>query len=362
MDRRSFIGGTAVGAAAMSVRPAFAAGEEALAKAIADRAASKSFSGTILVARGGKPVYRGAFGHAELAFGAPCAIDTRYRIASITKLFTATLILRLEAQGKLGLDRTIRTCLPRYTGEGADKVTIRQLLNHTSGIANFDTVTSYEAAVRDGIPSYQLPQSSDALLDKFASGKLVREPGKAFEYNNADYIILGKIVEALTGLDYDAALRREITGPLGLGETGLLFQNRVMPRLASTYFQNGEQPLINDMPVYMENWYAAGGMYSTVTDLLGFANGLYGGKLIARPQLDALLTPGLDDYGFGLWIASLKVGEKRHRFAQRPGSIMGANATLLHFPDDALTIVILANTNKADIDAFGFHIARTALA
>lgn len=186
----------------------------------------------------------------------------------------------------------------------------------------------------------------------------MREPGSGFEYNNADYVILGKIVETADGTSWEQVLDRRILAPLGLRYTGLLRQERILPGLAATYYRDGDKPLINDMPVYMQNWYAAGGMYSQTGDLLIFASALYGGRLIGAEQLAAMLTPGLDDYGFGLWIASLKVGAARHRFAQRPGSIMGANTTLLH----RLTIVILGNTNIADIDAFGFDIARRMLA
>lgn len=360
MDRRNFLGMAAAGSAALAT-PALAGGRDKLAKAIADHAVAKNFHGTVLAATGSKVAYHGAFGIADRAQNVPCARGTLYRIASITKLFASVLALRFVERGRLNLDSTIRDHLPAYRGEGAARVTVRQLLNHTSGIANFETVTSFEQAINEGMPAYQLPHTSQALMDGFASGKLVTEPGKSFSYNNADYVILGKIIEALAGKPFDVALREEVLDPLVMRDTGLMRSRTILPGLAPTYFRNGEEPLVNDLPVFWENWYAAGGMYSSAPDLLKFATALYGGRLIAAPQLAALLTPGLDDYGFGLWIASLKVGEKRHRFAQRPGSIMGANALLLRMLDDDVTIVILANTNQADIDAFGFHIARTML-
>lgn len=330
-----------------------------LASVIAAYAGAHGFNGTILVARGGAVLYHESSGLADRTFGIPAAGTTRCRIASITKLFTSTLVLQHVERGEVDLDRVVHTYLPAYKGEGGPRVTVRQLLNHTSGIQNFDTVTSYEQAIRDGIPQYQLPQTSDNLLNRFSSGRLVREPGTAFDYNYADYIILGKIIEAVSGKTFDAVLHERILDPLGMRDTGLLRQQEVVAHLAPTYWKDKDQPLINDMPVYMQNWYAAGGMYSTTSDLLLFANALYGGGLLKPDTLALMLTPGLDDYGFGLWAADVKIKDKPHRVAQRPGSIMGANTTLLRFLDDDVTVVILGNTNQTDIDAFGWLIGRT---
>lgn len=329
---------------------------------IAGYAAENSFSGSVLVQQGGQQLYHRAFGLADRALAVPASTGTRYRIASITKLFTAVLVMRQVEAGKVTLDTTIKTALPAWTGEGAGKVTIRHLLTHTSGIQNMDNLPSFEAAQKEGIPSYQLPHTSDELLARYASGKQVAEPGKVFDYNNADYVILGKIIERAAGAPYDQVLAREITGPLGMARTGLQRQQDITPGLASTYYRDGDKPLINDLPVYIENWYAAGGMSSTTTDLLAFSNALHGGRLLRPDSLKALLTPGLDDYGFGQWVFDLKVKGAPHRVAQRPGRIMGANATLLRFLDDDLTVIILSNTNQTDIDAFSFKIGRAALA
>src|SRR5690606_2750620 len=119
--------------------------------------------------------------------------------------------------------------------------------------------------------------------------------------------------------------------------------------------------LLRDLPVYPENWWAAGAMYSTADDLLVFARALYGGRLLRPATLRAMLTAGLDEYGYGLWVATQHVGELTHRFAQRPGRIMGANVTLLRYLDADVTVIILGNTNATDIDAFGFFVGRTVL-
>jgi D-alanyl-D-alanine carboxypeptidase len=108
----------------------------------------------------------------------------------------------------------------------------------------------------------------------------------------------------------------------------------------------------------MDNWYAAGGMYSTPADLLRFAQGVYGGRLLSPASQDRLVTRGLDEYGDGLWIREFDIRGRKHRAAQRPGSIMGANTLLLRYFEDDLTIIILGNTTTTDIDDFGFRIGR----
>lgn len=111
--------------------------------------------------------------------------------------------------------------MPNYTGEGADKVTVHQLLNHTSGMANIDrNLTSAESAIKKGIPHYQTPLTTDDLLAKYCSEKLVNQPGRAFDYNNADYIILGKIIERIHGKTYEQVLKENISQPLAMRDSG----------------------------------------------------------------------------------------------------------------------------------------------
>jgi len=317
------------------------------------------FSGTILVRERGYTLYSRAFGLADRANAVPAAMNTRYRIASITKLFTAVLILQLAQEGRLDLNAPLRAALPDYPGEGAERVTVRQLLNHTSGIAQWDRVGSYQEAFRDGIEYYQRPLSAEALLARCCSGPLAREPGQAFDYNNADYVVLGRIVERLTGKPFEDALAERILRPLGLDDTGMARWDRIVERLAPTYFwRDDTRALVAEMPFYWENSYAAGGMYSTAADLALFADALYGGDRLLRPDLrQQLLTPGLDDYGYGLWSYSFTRGGRTWRVAKRPGSIMGANAVLYRLLDRNATIVILANTNRTDLDVFAQRIA-----
>lgn len=169
-----------------------------------------NFNGTILIQKNGQIQYHNSFGLANQQFNAPNQKETKYKIASITKIFTATLILQLYEQGKIDLNKTIDTYLPIYTGEGAKKVTIHQLLNHTSGMVNMDTITSEASAIKNGLPVYQKAMSSDELLKNYCSDKLVTKPGIVFNYNNAEYIILGKIIEQISNKSFEQVLKDNI--------------------------------------------------------------------------------------------------------------------------------------------------------
>jgi D-alanyl-D-alanine carboxypeptidase len=346
-----------------SSRPTLAqAGAPRLEPMIRDYAKGHNFNGTILIQSRDKTIYHKSFGIADRAFSVPCQNDTKYKVASITKAFTAVLILQLYDEGKLDLHGTIKTHLPSYTGEGAERVTVHHLLGHTSGIQNFDTVTSYQEGFKNGVGQYQAPLTTDQLLTRYCSGKLVNEVGKVFDYNNGDYIILGKIIEAISGKTYERMLTDRILEPLGMRDSGMLYQHTIVTNLANTYFLRDDlNVMINDMPVYIENWYSAGALYSTTADLAKFASALYASKLLKRETLSLMLSPGLDDYGYGVWIRNIEVGGKQYRIAQRPGSIMGANSELLHVIDKDLTIVILSNTNTADLDDFSYRIGRALI-
>lgn len=326
---------------------------------IAAYAAEHGFNGTILIQEKGKVSFARSFGLANIPFKVPNSNQTKYKIASITKAFTAVLILQLHEQGKIDLHKTIGTYLPDYAGEGRDNVTVHQLLNHTSGISNFDTVQDMETALQSGIPTYQTPYTSNQLLAKFCSGKLVNAPGQVFDYNNADYIILGKIIERLYGSPYEQVLKEKILQPLKLENTGMLQQSQILDGLADTYFFRDDlKALANDLPVYPENWYAAGAMYSTVNDVLAFSNALFRGRLLKEETLALMVKPGLDDYGYGVWSYETKINGEKHRVVKRPGQIMGAQTQLYHFLDKDVTVILLSNAGTTDLDEFVAEIGK----
>lgn len=332
-----------------------------LDKFIDSHAKKHDFSGTILIQNNSKIALARSYGLANRQHKIPNRIETRFKVASITKALTAVLILRLYEQGKLDLDKTFNTYLPDYAGEAGMRVTIHQLLNHTAGMANIDrNLTSAESAIRNGIPHLQTPMTSDELLRKYASDKLVNAPGKVFDYSNADYIVLGKIIERVSGKPYELVLQENILQPLNMRDSGMLDQHRILDDLADTYFyRNDLKRLANDLPVYIENWYAAGAMYSTAPDVLKFSNALFGFKLLKKETLDRMFTAGLDEYGYGVWVYNdYEINGKKYKIVKRPGSIMGAKSMLFHILEARATIVILSNTDAVSLDEFPAEIAK----
>ncbi|MBC7937261.1 MAG: beta-lactamase family protein [Rhizobacter sp.] len=326
-----------------------------------DSFAKKSnFNGTILIQQKSKVSYQKGFGLANFQFKVRTKIDTKYKIASITKLFTSVLILQLYEKGKLDLNKTIKNYLPGYKGGGADTITVHQLLNHTSGMANIDTITSIESVLKDGAPVYQKPRTSDELLTTYCSGNLINEPGKVFSYNNAEYIILGKIIEGICNKSYEQALKENILQPLGMKNSGLLYQQNIVDDLANTYFYREDiKKLAPDLPVYPENWYAAGSMYSTTNDLLKFSNALFKLKLLKQETLSEMLTPGLDEYGYGTWVyKNFETNNKKYTIIKRPGEIMGTQTLLIHVLGEDITIIILNNTGTAGLEDFAAEIVK----
>jgi CubicO group peptidase (beta-lactamase class C family) len=319
-----------------------------------------NFNGTILIKKNSDFTYQKSFGLANIPFKVPNSGDTKYKIASITKAFTVVLILQLYEQGKIDLEAVINDYLPAYAGKGGNEVTIKELLNMTSGIHNMDDGFSLEYVLKNGMPQYQKPYTSDEMLVNYCSGSLVSEPGKEFDYNNADYIILGKIIEKISGKSYETNLQEKILQPLQMESSGLLSQQKIIDNLADTYFfMDDISKLVNDLPVYIENWYAAGAMYSTAGDILKFSEALFGNKLLEKETMKLMFTPGPGEYGFGVWVhTDYNINNKIVTIIKRPGAIMGAQSMLFHILEDNSTIIILSNTGTTSLDDFAAEIAK----
>jgi D-alanyl-D-alanine carboxypeptidase len=321
------------------------------------------FSGTITIAESGRVTLSRSYGFANRAFRIPNTPRTRFRVASITKAFTSTLILQLVDDGLLDVQQPFGRYLPGYHGPGADRITVHQLLNHTSGLANYDKITSAEQAFTSGIPAYQTPLTAAQLLERVSRDTVVHPPGSVFDYNNGEYIILGRIIEQLCGKPYATVLSERILRPLGMANSGVLRQSMIVDSLADSYFYRDDlKALANDLPVYAENWDAAGAMYSTSADLLRFASALFGARLLKPASLEQMLRPGLEDYGYGVWSFESKFGDATYHVVKRPGRIMGTNSQLFRIVERDITIILLANTGSADLDEFAAELGRRVVA
>jgi len=326
---------------------------------IRDYAVTKQFNGSVLIKKDSKIIYNNSFGLANREFNVPASNDTEYKVCSITKSLTAVLILQLYEQGKIDLHQKIIAYLPNYKGEAGSRVSIAQLLNHTSGMRNTDTVSSIQSAVKNGIGFYQRPYSLDQIVDQFCSYPLANEPGKKFDYNNGDYMILGKILETLYKKSYEQIVSDQLFTPLGMKNSGLMSQDKLIKNLASTYFLRDDlKRLVPDLPVYYQDWSSAGSMYSCTADVMKFFDALFELKLIKKSSLDLMLSPGLDDYGYSVWIRDTQGKNTKYKRMERYGSIMGANAVVFHYLNKNMTVVILSNTNLTDLGDFALNIGK----
>ena len=326
---------------------------------IAAYARQHNFSGSILIHDHHRISYLRSFGLANIPFRVPNTNRTRYWIASITKAFTSVLILQLHEQGRINLNGTIQAYLPAYPGAGGHQVTIHQLLNHTSGIENFDKVTSADEAVSKGIPAYQTPSTTDQLLARCCSGPLAGVPGEKFSYNNADYLVLGKIIEQLTGKTFEDALKERILRPLGMLETGMMHQSAIVAGLADTYFIRDDlKALVNDLPVYPETGMPPAQCIrrrrtcSRVCHCLDRREAAQAGDAGPDGQAGSrrlrLRRVGLRDEGGRPDVSGGQAARAHH----------GAQAQLFHFLDQDVTVIILSNAGTTDLDQFVAEIGK----
>ncbi len=322
-----------------------------LAKTIKDYATENNFNGTVLISENDSIIFSDNFGYANREFNIPIDSTTKFKIASITKLFTSVLILQLHEKGKIDINKSINTYLPDYKGEADDKVTIYHLLTETSGLEDME---------KNGDIVYEKRFTTDDILSDYCSGKLVNEPGTKFFYNNADYVILGKIIEKIYNTSFSNALKTNILEPLTMNNTGILNYS-VVEGLADCYwYNNNTKNIERDIPYYPENYFSSGAMYSTAHDLMNFSNALFSGKLIKKSTLSILLKPKLEKHACGLWVFDYWINDSlQYKTALRTGNIWGAEAVLIRVIEKDINVIILSNMmGTADMGKFHYNILK----
>ena len=296
------------------------------------------FNGSVLVADAGKVIYKKGFGLANMEWEIPNSADTKFRIGSVTKQFTAALILQLVEEGKIKLDGKITDYLPDYRKDTGDKVTIHHLLNHTSGIPSYTGLPGFFAN------ESRNPYSVKDFVKKFASGDLEFEPGSKFSYNNSGYFLLGAIIEQITGKPYARVLQERIFDPLGMRDTGYDLHSPLIKKRAWGY-QKTPDGYVNAAYLDMSLPYAAGSLYSTVEDLYKWDQALYENKIISAESKRLMFTPGLSNYGYGFNIREQPIGktEQKVKITAHGGGINGFNSSFTRVVDQKHLIVILDN-------------------
>ena len=291
-----------------------------------------TFMGTVLVARDGATVLDKAYGMANLELDVPNTPDTKFRLGSITKQFTAASILLLEERGKLKIDDRVKTYLPDAP-MAWDRITVFNLLTHTSGIPNFTSFADYNTIKLSS-------RTADALVGAVRDRALDFGPGEKMSYSNSGYVVLGAIIEKVSGQSFEAFVADNIFTPLRMKDSGYDSNTAVIKHRASGYIK-GPAGYVNAGYIHMSIPHAAGALYSTTRDLLKWEQALFGGKVVSKASLDRMITPFKNDYGLGL-TSSLVKGR---RVIAHGGGIDGFNTQLAYYPDSRTVIAVLSNVN-----------------
>ena len=307
------------------------------------------FSGTVLVAKNGKRIFDKAYGMANQSDNVPNRVDTAFSLGSMNKMFTAIAVAQLAEQGKLSFADLISKHLPDYPNKAvAEKVTIHHLLTHTSGMGDFMNDKFRESSanvktVKDFFPF-------------FVDEPLAFEPGKQWDYSNAGYIVLGAIIERVAGQSYYDYVRERIFKPAGMKNTAFYEPDNKSPNIAIGYTsfdgtgrrQPGARKENRVLPIAKHRGGPAGGGYSTVEDLLKFANALHNHELLNAKYTDLVMTGKVDagnaqagssKYGYGFFDEMFK----GTRIIEHGGDFPGVNTRFEMYIDSGYTVIVLSN-------------------
>ena len=315
-------------------------------KIVQDQISLYNFEGTVLIAENGDIVYQRSAGYNDRETQRIIDNDTKFGIASITKMLTAIVILELVEDGKLSLQDNLAALLPGFNIQGGENITVHHLLLHISGLPNEN----------DSI--YLSKKSPEEFVRETLNEK--GESGELGIYNcaNIDYVLLGLIIEKKTGMSWQDAVEKRIIEKLNLRNTGFLSElpNGNYPEnFAYSYSVSEEGEFTKDPDIYMENFYAAGSMYSNAADLLAIDQAMYGDKLLSEKSKELMFTsyPEYNYTGYSVWTYNYPFAETQPKIMERRGGIMGWNSVLIRFIDENKTIIILSNNNKFNPNSFG---------
>jgi CubicO group peptidase (beta-lactamase class C family) len=301
------------------------------------------FRGAVLVAKDGKPVFRKAYGYANSEWEIANTTDTKFRIGSITKQFTAMAILQLVEAGKIKLDDPVK----KYYAEAPqawDNITVHHLLTHTSGIPSYTSLPNF---FRD---KAREPLKPAEIVKLTQEKPLEFEPGAQHKYNNTGYVLLGYIIEKVTSQDYGNYVRNNIFGPLGMKDSGYDSHFEIIKKRANGYSPDGKNAPYLDMTLP----HAAGALYSTVDDMLIWDQALTAGKLISKESYEKMFTPEKNNYAYG-WVVNAFGGRKE---TAHGGGIHGFNTFFIRYPAERVAVVVFSNINGPHADRMGKDLGR----
>jgi CubicO group peptidase (beta-lactamase class C family) len=320
--------------------PALAQDVERMGQVVRAAVDAEEFSGSVLVARDGEILLDRGYGFANREWRIPNDADTKFRLGSVTKQFTAVAIMILHERGLVDLDAPVKAYLPDAPAAW-DGVTVRHLLTHTSGIPNFTNFDDYGA-------SKTLPATIESLIARFRDHPLEFQPGEGWNYSNSGYILLTAVIEKASGESYAGFVSTTLFQPLGMGDSGYDSHAAILPKRASGY---APTPLgiVNAAYVDMSIPRGAGALYSTTRDLLKWEQGLFGGRLLRPESLTLLTTPVRNRYAFGLLVTEAG----GNTTVSHSGGIEGFNTYMAYDPDRRMSVIVLGNLNGPGPDRVG---------
>ncbi len=290
------------------------------------------FAGSVSISKNGTTLLSKGYGMANYSYDVPNTAQTKFKLASVSKQFTAMAIMMLQEQGKLNVEDKLTKYISDYPN--GDKITIHHLLTHTSGIYNFTNDTNYESIMVQ-------PHTLTKIISYFKDKKLDFEPGEKFSYSNSGYILLSYIIEKASGKTFPEFITTQIFEPLGMKNSGVFDGNKLVKNLALGYTE-GDNGLENTAYIDMSVPSGAGALYSTVEDLLLWDRAFYSEKLVKQATLDKIVTPYKDKYAYG-WFVDSYMGRP---LIYHKGGIQGFSTIISRYPKDEVCIVVLKNIDN----------------
>jgi len=302
------------------------------------------FNGVVSIKHNGERIFQKPFGYADLPNKVPNGMDTKFPTASAGKAFVAVAVLQLIEKGKLSFETRIGDVLAFNLGAIDLNITVRQLLNHTSGIPDYfdESVMDEYAGLWEHFPNYKIRTSKD-LLPLFIDKPMMYEPGEKFQYNNSGFVVLGLIIEAITGLAFDVYLKKNVFEPAGMSDTGYYELDRLPAKCANAYIydKNRREYYTNIFSVDAKGT-GAGGAFTTVADVEDFWDKLLNHQLISSNMVNKMLSPQVAEkcYGYGIWLDEKKNGAFSYHFE---GCDPGVSFYSVYDPGKDLLITSISN-------------------
>lgn len=306
-------------------------------------AKSGVFTGSVAVVIDGHTVVSSGYGLANIEHNVLNKSNTKFRIGSIAKQFTATAILLLQDQGELDVQDKVGKHLSNIP-DAWQALTLHQLLNHTSGLTHPWDSIEFENQM-------MVPRNLDEVLSLYYDVPLLSEPGTAYNYSGVGYFLLAKIIEEVSGLQYHQFLKNSIFDPLEMKSTGGDRQDRIIEDRASGY-DVVDGAVINAAPIHMQILTGGGDLYSTVEDLGRWHAALTSEKLLSEESFAQMFTPGLRDRGYG-WVIRSHNGI---RMTMHTGGTLGFSSLIMRFPELDSCIIVLSNNSATNIGTVLDHV------